>query len=231
MMSDRTLRWQERNEQKESKEEEEEPEEEAFEERPLGNILDQFEGKSGVYFIAPEIHRNDEFLVKIGMSKSVIDDDNPSKRKGGLGRRLDSYLLCYPRGYYLFAVLQTTAKNAYPLEKFIHQYLLGKGLKTRYDHSHSEEWFRLTLRQLNNFIPQIIQQFATTNHKLYLPNGQFVESTGRQARQKNALTPARKTDFERDIPSAQVLQTLPRFRPSMDMDTDEKTMRQPNFYD
>jgi len=66
---------------------------------------------------------------------------------------------------------------------------------------------------------------------LYLPNGQFVESTGRQARQKNALTPARKTDFERDIPSAQVLQTLPRFRPSMDMDTDEETMRQPNFYD
>lgn len=210
-----------------------EEDEESFEERPLGNILEQFEGKSGVYFIAPEIHKYDPFLVKIGMSKGMLDDETRTKRKGGLGRRLDSYLLCYPKGFYLFGVLQTTANNAYPLEKFIHQYLLGKGKKTEYDHSHSEEWFLLTMTELNQFLPQIPTRFRTTKFQLYLPNGIYVESTGKQARQKTALTPNRKYVFEKDFPSNQVLQTLPRLHQNnnMEMETDMETMRQPDFND
>ena len=213
---------------------EDDDDDEDFENRPLSNVLENFEGKSGVYFIAPTIHDRDPFLVKIGMSKTVTLDDNPLKRKGGLGRRLDSYLLCYPQGYYLFAVFQTQAAKAYPLEKFIHQYLQGKGFKTVFDHSHSEEWFRLTMTQLRQFIPQIPQRTNIPKTSIFLPQPLLIHSTGKQARQKNPLTPQTKYQFEREIPVGQVLRTMQRApKDDRDMETDDEyePMRQPNFTD
>jgi len=135
-------------------------------EHPLGEYLTNLEGKSGVYFISPVFdpdEKDDRVLVKVGMSQHQVRM-SPSKRDprnlvqesyGGLGRRLDSYLLCYPAGYYIYAVLQTRAlmhgtnkSMPWELEKWFQGYFTSKNQKTEFPHSRTEEWYNLTRREV-----------------------------------------------------------------------------------
>lgn len=122
--------------------------------------LDEFIGKSGVYIISPNFIPNmdhERILVKIGMSRANREDENgnivPSYQyKKGLYSRLDSYLLCYPEGFTLFAVIQTTYQAAYALEKLIQTYLAGKNMKTNFYHSHNEEWYDMTYHDIQTLL-------------------------------------------------------------------------------
>jgi hypothetical protein len=112
-----------------------------------------FAQKSGVYFITPfyDPEKPDTVtLVKIGMSKALDKDagDGKTVKSSGLKHRLDGYLLCYPFGFYVFAVLPTKARDALALERYFHEYFISKNFKSEFKHSHSEEWFWLTPKDL-----------------------------------------------------------------------------------
>jgi hypothetical protein len=103
-------------------------------------VLDTLEGKSGVYFVSNEYHTDDLFLVKVGVAHATTSGQS-RKRTGGLRKRVESYLLCYPRGFYLFGVMKETYRGAGKLERKIQSYLTRKGRKATYGHSHIEEWY------------------------------------------------------------------------------------------
>lgn len=111
-------------------------------------LLQSLAGKSGIYFISPEFPSdpNERFLVKIGLAVAKPYIGQKSKR--GLKSRLESYLFCYPRGYYIFGIMFTTKDNALKMERQIHSYLAGKGRKADYPHSRVEEWYHLTLSDI-----------------------------------------------------------------------------------
>jgi len=109
------------------------------------------EGRSGVYFLSNEYKPTGYFLVKVGVAVSN-QEPGVAKRYGGLRRRLESYLLCYPRGYYLFGVLTTRYDKAFKVERSIQQYLTGKGRKAVFPHSHIEEWYWLRADEISNII-------------------------------------------------------------------------------
>lgn len=86
-------------------------------------------GKSGVYFVSPDTPetegREDEaFLVKVGLSRHSKHGNAPPH--GGLGRRLSSYFLCWPRGFYVYAVVQTRRAAAFECERTFHSYFRAK---------------------------------------------------------------------------------------------------------
>ncbi len=90
-------------------------------------------GRNGVYMLTcPFFETKKANLVKIGLG---VD----------LAHRIDSYLLYYPKGVYVFHVWLTSSKEqSGQLEKSIHMYLNSKAKYVRSDHSHTEEWFELT---------------------------------------------------------------------------------------
>jgi hypothetical protein len=96
--------------------------------------------RSGVYMIAPaeEWDRvagqraNRTMLVKVGLAKN-------------LEHRLNSYLLYWPRGFYVFGILFTdSVARARVLEYNMHAYMNMKGWYEIADHSHDEEWFHIS---------------------------------------------------------------------------------------
>lgn len=110
--------------------------------------LDDLEGKSGVYIISPEYDEKDLFLVKIGTAMAKKKHTS-TKKTDGLRSRLESYLLCYPRGYYLYAYFQTNYNKAFEIERYIQQYLTCKNRKSMFPHTRSEEWYWMTLEDLH----------------------------------------------------------------------------------
>ena len=111
-------------------------------------LLQSVSGKSGIYFISPEFPSDphERFLVKIGLA--VAKPYLGEKSKRGLKSRLESYLFCYPRGFYIFGLMFTDKDNALKMERRIHSYLAGKGRKADYPHSRVEEWYHLSLRDI-----------------------------------------------------------------------------------
>ena len=135
------------------------------------DLLNSVAGKSGVYFISPDFPENKEnrFLVKIGLA--VAKPFLGQKSTRGLKSRLESYLFCYPRGFHIFGLMFTTKDNASKLERQIHSYLSGKGRKADYPHSRVEEWYHLTLRDIEKTI-----LIHSTNNPIVLRIQQFVPS-------------------------------------------------------
>jgi len=105
-------------------------------------LLAELEATSGVYFLSPFYNPEtpgNSILVKVGMAQKSLNEVS-NKYFGGLNKRLDSYLLCYPQGFYLYAVLQTKQNQAYPLEKFFHQYFTSKNYKSVFNHSKKKKY-------------------------------------------------------------------------------------------
>ena len=97
-------------------------------------LLTSLKNKTGLYIItsADQYDPHKTMLVKIGIAKNLM-------------HRLDSYLLYWPKGYYIFAyVLTNTNVHARRTEKSIHNYLVTKNRYHRSPHSHDEEWFEMT---------------------------------------------------------------------------------------
>ena len=97
--------------------------------------LQDWKGKSGVYFITPDNLGNTTMWVKVGLGRS-------------LNHRLDSYLLYYPHGFHVLCLFHTSRRNAPKVEKVIHDVLRRKIRQMDTNHSHSGEWFRLSKKDI-----------------------------------------------------------------------------------
>lgn len=109
-------------------------------------LLKEVNRKAGLYFITHNpistltSHPNKQVLVKIGIAGT----------RGSLSKRLDSYLLYWPTGFTVLKVFFThNKKQARAIEKAVHGYLNCKHSITNTFHSHDEEWFELSLNDVN----------------------------------------------------------------------------------
>jgi hypothetical protein len=182
-------------------------------EESSSSFLSALKGKSGVYLISPEYQTMQQsILVKIGLSRAQIDIEG--KKQGGLGQRLDSYLLCYPRGFHIFGILQTQAKHAYQIEKWIHNYFTSKGFKSVYNHSRVEEWYYVSPQDVYVTLETLIKsQYKgfICKHNIYIPP-LYLDSNGREAQHpKQPLSEEAKREFEAFIsPDKEAPKTIVR---------------------
>jgi hypothetical protein len=101
--------------------------------------------KTGIYFITNEnvsnIPRTKRIRVKIGSAED-------------LAKRLDSYFLYWPKGYYLLAYITVIPykKRVVTTERFIQQYLTFKRRYLCTSHSHDEEWFHLSKIEIDKLL-------------------------------------------------------------------------------
>lgn len=132
-------------------------------------LLNSLDEKSGVYFISPEHPKNksQKFLVKIGLASSIRD-------------RLESYLLCYPRGFNVFIIFQTKSNLTKTLEKEIHEYLTKKGRKADFPHTKAEEWYLVNIKNLEK-IYEIFVSKSIKAHR-FLPKPFKIKRNTRQVR-------------------------------------------------
>lgn len=185
---------------------------------PLAQFFKNYEGKSGVYFITQNYDPdfpNNRIAVKIGLSKHRIghrDHPDPKKRVpyGGLGRRLDSYLLCYVEGYYIFAVLECSRDNAQSVEKFFHEYYTSKNFKSEHLHSHKEEWYYLQPNEIYSTIrayDETNEGTLTTMHIFDPPT--FIDTNGRIAQHpKKPMKEEQKQSFQSSMRELEIPGTI-----------------------
>ena len=154
-------------------------------------LLIDLKNKSGVYFISQDpVPQNDEdmMLVKIGIGLN-------QKFGSDISNRIQSYLLYWPRGFNIFGIILTHRDAARDLEKTIHALLLDKGRKmdpTEYKHSHIEEWFYLTRRE----IYQLISHDPNGDFYLFDPAHNLVENpTAGKQRKVKSMTAQQKSAF------------------------------------
>lgn len=194
----------------------------------LSDFLKDFEGTSGVYLISPNYDEtadpDEPVLVKVGLSRAQTD--LKGKKYGGLGRRLDSYLLCFPTGFSIFAILQTQSQYAYQIENWIQSYFTAKQYKLVYSHSRVEEWYWV---KPNDVYATLAAMMRNPDLKGFIPKYNFykpalyLDTNGRQAQHpKKALSDEEKVIFETYISPGKVPQTLRAERnPVENMDMEE----------
>lgn len=198
---------------------------------PLGDFLSNWEGKSGIYFISPyfdESQPDNMCQVKVGMSKHRRGQaGHPDFRKrrpyGGLGRRLDSYLLCYVQGFYVYAVLECKREKVYEMEKYFHQYFTGKNLQVTNQHSHREEWFMISRADLFTTINATINTYPNVfqNVQIFNPMPRFVDTNGRlAANPKKSMSDEQKFELQSVMPPKSVPRTITK-RPRPDYQRDD----------
>lgn len=175
------------------------------------NFLTSFDGTSGVYFISPTYDPDNperRVLTKVGMSQHRVDDEK--KRYGGLGKRLDSYLLCWPFGYHVYAVLQTKATHAFEMERFFQRYYARKGYQTQFKHSRTEEWFRLLPDDVKTAVAAALRsEHAGKLCKVSVyDNPIFIDSNGRRSNRVKPMTTEEKEALEQFMSPRAVPRTL-----------------------
>lgn len=203
-------------------------EEDPGDDHDLSGFFKEWEGKSGIYFISPYLVEDlpdNMYPVKVGMSRHRLGnpaDPNPNRRRpyGGLGRRLDSYLLCFPYGFYVYAVLQCPREAVYQVESTFHQYLTSKSRGMAQTHSHREEWFHLTRDEVYSMIRTFMRTYPgrITSLEAFggdqegsVPMPRFVDTNGRlAANPKKPMMEADKLAMQLNASPGGVLQTLPR---------------------
>jgi len=164
------------------------------------DVEDTFKKKSGIYVITP--YQRDATLqnltVKIGSGKYTAENPNSQY---SLARRLDSYLLCYPKGFRIYGIFACDRDRLGLAEHSIHQYLKGKGYHTGYPHGHGEEWFDIPIPEiipvLNLIKQQTFQRSRRTPLCFIWPRGYFwYKNLARRRRVKALMTPLSRRIFE-----------------------------------
>ena len=101
---------------------------------------------------ATKDRKNIPRLVKIGKAYNLQE-------------RIDSYLLSYPNGLYLYGYIETKTDNqARIVEMFLHNYFRMKGRRYRLEgrkHTHYNEWFVLTPAEISEFLATIGEKRRT----------------------------------------------------------------------
>jgi len=107
-------------------------------------IITSYSNYCMAYMKNTERPATEEMFVKIGLAQDM-------------NHRLNSYLLYWPAGITAFSIFQTgTLKDAQTLEKNIHKYLVAKKRHVVSEHTHTDEWFSLTMQEISNLIQTII---------------------------------------------------------------------------
>ena len=107
-------------------------------------IITSYSNYCMAYMQNPERPVTEEMFVKIGLAQDM-------------NHRLNSYLLYWPAGIIAFSIFQTdTLNDAQTLEKNIHKYLVAKQRHVVSEHTHTDEWFSLTMQEISNLIQTII---------------------------------------------------------------------------
>jgi hypothetical protein len=156
-------------------------------------LLKDLNKKSGVYFISQDpipTNEEDMILVKIGIGIYKPEGSDISKR-------IQSYLLYWPRGFYIFGIVLTTPKAARDLEKKIHAFLRSKNRKMDqdiYKHSHIEEWFYLTRKEIYKLIEH---DEDGEFYKFDAPHFLVENPTAGKQRKVKLLTPQEEFEFYR----------------------------------
>uniref|UniRef100_A0A6C0BRM1 Uncharacterized protein n=1 Tax=viral metagenome TaxID=1070528 RepID=A0A6C0BRM1_9ZZZZ len=132
-------------------------------------IIQNWYGRPGVYIISqetPPARPTDPFLVKIGSGGYMTEATQKKRKKAGkapsrasVGRRLDEYLLCYPRGFMVYMLFETTKESAFKLERSIQTFLTA--LERKYvttTHTHGEEWYYLSQADLPKIYYHALEQ-------------------------------------------------------------------------
>ncbi len=184
-------------------------EEEEDEEEDVGLVSDfllRWEGRSGLYFLSPyfdDTNPDDRNAVKVGMSKHrqghpKHPDKKRQTRYGGLGRRLDQYLLCYPHGFYIYAIIELPKNDVYAAEKYFHEYFTSKNFKLGEQHSHREEWYDLTRTDVFSTIKAFALAFREKILKFEMfDTPQWIDTSGREAtRIKQPMRMEEKQNFQ-----------------------------------
>jgi len=182
----------------------------SYEKKRMSDLLDGWEGKSGVYIITPYFDEKKPMLVKVGMSIAKKDWDS-EKRIDGISSRLQSYLLCYPQGFSVIALFSSRYNHAYRLEKDFQQYLTTKGYKTDFPHSRTEEWYRIPWSQLKKGIQTFEKHFAGSICKksVFLKKPFFLKTNGRISnRPIMPVTQEEKEAIDSSAPNQDPLSTV-----------------------
>lgn len=157
-------------------------------------FIEDYIGKSGVYFISPGLETPyDTPLVKVGLSTATTDFKG--NLTDGLYARLASYLLCYPFGFKVYAIITTTRPNASKVEKLVHQYFTAKEYKSDFDHSRAEEWYFVTAEEIRRTLDLIPSSMILS--KQFFGEPVLVDTNGRLSqRPVRPMSPDTKTTFE-----------------------------------
>lgn len=145
-------------------------------------------GKAGIYFVSYENKRRN-CLVKVGMSND-------------LWKRLDSYLLYYPTGYWVFGLYTCHPTQVLKLEREIHSYLISKAYLTEHDdnHSHGQEWFLFPNRKTLTTV--IFQSLWSVKHnELNTESFHFYNTDKQRPYRIGSLDQKQKQRIEQDIDS------------------------------
>lgn len=115
------------------------------------NYLGAVAGRSGLYLVAQRHSWED---------RARGDADTVMSVKVGIARdlehRLNSYLLYWPDGMYVFGiVLCNDIADARWLETNVHEYLNAKYRYHALHHTHDEEWFTLSARDIARVLATI----------------------------------------------------------------------------
>lgn len=156
------------------------------------DLLNKLDQTSGVYFISsePAPTEDTDILVKVGLA--VARKYSWGAVSSGLRGRLESYLLCYPRGFYLHALILTPRDKAFKLEQRIHAYLNGKNRKVEFEHSRIEEWFYLSSRDVGALFKYFAGQ-GVKSHYFAVPYFINMNPTvGKQRKTQPLTTPERR---------------------------------------
>ena len=159
------------------------------------NIIEDWKNKSGVYIITPlQPKKIKKVWCKVGQSQTFTENDENfnSRPNKGIGQRLDQYLLYYPWGFHVIGLYQTKKQNATKLENLIHGLLRLKGRQMDSDHSHTKEWFQLSLRDITKLHQAILSSsdnlIINNNCHLFADHPEIINSNTRKPRQTKVVT-------------------------------------------
>lgn len=168
--------------------------------------LTELVNKSGVYIISPTCPKADttRFLIKIGMSEA-------GDTYKGLAQRLDSYLLYYPKGFHIIAVLVTASGKAEPTERKLQSFLRGKNYFRQFSHGHGSEWFFLSRVELRALLKTVLPQMHTAAQYQFHPPWRFQGVNGVvQVKPRSLVKPMPLAERRAIDGKRKVLDTLPR---------------------
>jgi T5orf172 domain len=104
--------------------------------------------------------------------KSKIGLGGLTTNTGGLFKRLTSYYIAYPDGFWMYALLITKDnKIVRDLEKAVHSRLNDKRYKSDYlTNLRVSEWFRAKIKEIRKVFQEVAEEFKTKGVKVIYPS-------------------------------------------------------------
>jgi hypothetical protein len=116
---------------------------------------DQYKGIYSIGMDDPDEEEKTKVKSKIGLGGLTLNE-------GGLLKRLKSYYIAYPDGFWIYCLLITLNKDPKflrEIEKKIHRRLAKKRYKSQYFTNQREsEWFQATIKEIRDAFVHVSNQ-------------------------------------------------------------------------